>query len=96
QQFVSSSIHQLPYSPLDLYQIAIIAILPDDRSILLRYIIETLFILHGETKLNMICPLGGDSYQRYGPPHEFIWCSNLAYPSLSSHSRSRSSSISSG
>ncbi|CAF1471338.1 unnamed protein product [Adineta steineri] len=96
QQFVSSTIHHLPYFPLDLYRIAIIAILPDDRSILLRYIIETLFILHGETKLNMICPLGGDPYQRYGPPHEFIWCNNLAHPSLSSHSCSRSSSISSG
>ncbi|CAF1382378.1 unnamed protein product, partial [Adineta steineri] len=98
QQFVSSSIHQLPYSPLDLYQIAIIAILPDDQSIILRYIIETLFILHGETKLNMICPLGGDPYQRYGPPYAFIWCNNLAHPSLSSHScsRRRSSSISSG
>ncbi|CAF3973679.1 unnamed protein product [Adineta steineri] len=97
QQFVSSSLHQLPDSPLDLYRIAIIAILPDDHSIILRYIIETLFILHGETKLNMICPLGGDPYQRYGPPHEFIWCNNLAHSSLSSHScsRHRSSSISS-
>ncbi|CAF1336786.1 unnamed protein product [Adineta steineri] len=96
QKLVSSSIHQLPYSPLDLYRIAIIAILPDDRSIILRYIIETLFILHGETKLNMICPLGGDPHQRYGPPHEFVWCNNLAHPSLSSHSCSRSRSISNG
>ncbi|CAF1481360.1 unnamed protein product [Adineta steineri] len=92
QQFVSSSIHQLPYSKIDLYKMAIIVVLPHDCSTLLRYIIETLFVLHGETKLNMICPLGGDPYQRYGPPHEFIWCNNLAHPSLSSHSCSSSNS----
>ncbi|CAF1317099.1 unnamed protein product [Adineta steineri] len=91
QQFVSSSLHQLPYSQLDLYQIAIIAILPNDHSIILRYIIETLFILHGETKLNMICPLGGDPHQRYGLPYDLIWCNNLNHPSLSSHSYSSSS-----
>ena len=33
---------------------------PDDNSIILRYIIETLFILHCETKLNMICPVSGN------------------------------------
>ncbi|CAF5072934.1 unnamed protein product, partial [Rotaria socialis] len=38
----------------------IIAVLPTDESIILRYLIETLFIIHGETKLNMICPIGID------------------------------------
>ncbi|CAF3586707.1 unnamed protein product [Adineta steineri] len=82
ERFLTSPFYQMPYSPLDLYQIAIIAILPDDRSVLLRYIIETLFVLHGETKLNMICPLGGDPYQRYGPPYNGVWCANLNHSSL--------------
>jgi hypothetical protein len=50
---------------------------PNDRSIILRYIIETLFIIHGETKLNMICPIGGDPEERYGRPYDRIWCDNL-------------------
>ena len=49
----------------------------DDHSITLRYIIETLFIIHGETKLNMICPLSGDPEQRYGRPYDLVWCTNL-------------------
>jgi hypothetical protein len=53
---------------------------PDDRSIILRYIMETLFIIHGETKLNMICPLGGDPEQRYGRPYDLVWCYNLNRP----------------
>ena len=52
-------------------------LVPDDRSTVLRYIIETLFIIHGETKLNMICPIGGDPEQRYGRPFDFVWCSDL-------------------
>ncbi|CAF3893269.1 unnamed protein product [Rotaria sp. Silwood1] len=59
------------------YKMAIIAVLPDDRSILLRYLIETLFIIHGETKLNMICPIGSDVMQRYGHPYHLVWCANL-------------------
>ncbi|CAF1029938.1 unnamed protein product [Adineta ricciae] len=66
-----------PYSTIDLYQAKIIAVLPNDCSLLLRYLIETLFIIHCETKLNMICPLGGDPERRYGPPFEPIWCDNL-------------------
>ncbi len=57
--------------------------MPDDCSNILRYIIETLFIIHGETKLNMICPLGGDPEQRYGRPYDLIWCANLNHPSMS-------------
>ena len=52
-------------------------LVPDERSTVLRYIIETLFIIHGETKLNMICPLGGDAEQRFGPPYHQVWCANL-------------------
>ncbi|CAF1325304.1 unnamed protein product [Rotaria sordida] len=82
ERFVNSSIHELPYAVLDLYKMAIIAILPDDHSILLRYIIETLFIIHGETKLNMICPIGSDVERRYGPPYNSVWCANLNYSSI--------------
>ncbi|CAF4381393.1 unnamed protein product, partial [Rotaria sordida] len=34
----------------------------------------------GETKLNMICPLGGDPRQRDGHPYNVIWCKNLIRP----------------
>ncbi|CAF3837493.1 unnamed protein product [Rotaria sp. Silwood1] len=77
QHFVCSATHHLPYHAIDLYKMAIIAVLPDDRSILLRYLIETLFIIHGETKLNMICPIGSDVMQRYGHPYHLVWCANL-------------------
>ncbi|CAF2761204.1 unnamed protein product [Rotaria sp. Silwood2] len=81
EEFVAYSIHQRPYTGLDLYKMAIIAVLPDDCSIILRYIIETLFIIHGETKLNMICPLGGDAEKRYGRPYDLVWCANLNHSS---------------
>ncbi|CAF4635525.1 unnamed protein product, partial [Rotaria socialis] len=55
-----SPVDQLPYVETDLYKMKIIAVLPTDESIILRYLIETLFIIHGETKLNMICPIGID------------------------------------
>ncbi|CAF5226849.1 unnamed protein product, partial [Rotaria magnacalcarata] len=53
-----SPVDELPYIETDLYKIKIIAGLPTDESIILRYIIETLFIIHAESKLNMICPIG--------------------------------------
>ncbi|CAF3837935.1 unnamed protein product [Rotaria sp. Silwood1] len=81
EQFVAYSIHQRPYIELDLYKMAIIAVLPDDCSTILRYVIETLFIIHGETKLNMICPLGGDVEKRYGRPYDLVWCANLNHSS---------------
>ncbi|CAF1517477.1 unnamed protein product, partial [Rotaria sordida] len=83
ERFVTSSIHYRPYIKLDLYNIAIIAVLPDDCSTILRYIIETLFIIHGETKLNMICPLGGDAEKRYGRPYNLHWCADLNPSSMS-------------
>ncbi|CAF1424811.1 unnamed protein product [Rotaria sordida] len=56
---------------------------PDDRSIILRYIIKTLFIIHGETKLNMICPVGTDVEQCYGLPYKLDWYANLNLLSMS-------------
>ncbi|CAF1534303.1 unnamed protein product [Rotaria sordida] len=82
EQMVASPIQQLPYVKIDLYRMAIIAVLPDDRSIILRYIIETLFIIYTETKLNMICPIGGNAEQRYGRPYDLIWCANLNHSSM--------------
>ena len=61
--------------PLDL--------VPDDHSIILRYIIETLFILHCETTLNMICPVSGNPEQRYGRPYNLVWCAHLNNPATS-------------
>ncbi|CAF1146438.1 unnamed protein product [Didymodactylos carnosus] len=59
-----------PYCPMDLYQYKIIVVLPDGCPKFLRYILETLFIIHGETELNMICPLGGSPHRRYGCPYQ--------------------------
>ncbi|CAF4630968.1 unnamed protein product, partial [Rotaria socialis] len=42
-----SPVDQLPYVETDLYKMKIIAVLPTDESIILRYLIETLFIIHG-------------------------------------------------
>ena len=55
-------------------------LVPDDCSVILRYIIETLFIIHGETKLNMICPIGGDPQKRFGRPYNLVWCYDLNRP----------------
>ena len=55
---------------------------PDDRSVLLRYILETLFIVHGETKLNMICPIGIDPEKRYGRAYNRVWCANFSRPPM--------------
>ncbi|CAF1336713.1 unnamed protein product [Adineta steineri] len=89
EELLSSSTDQLSYSPVNLYKVAIIVVLPDDCSITLRYIIETLFIIHGETKLNMICPIGGDSEQRYGRPYGPVWCLNLNRSSICTTIRTR-------
>ncbi|CAF2060197.1 unnamed protein product [Rotaria magnacalcarata] len=83
QHFISCTNDQLPYLTLDLYKVAIIAVLPDIRSIILRYIIETLFIIHAETKLNMICPIGIDAEKRYGRVYDLVWCANLKQPPIS-------------
>ena len=54
---------------------------PDPCSSLLRLVIETLFIVHGETQLNMLCPIGGDPDRRYGRPYDLDWCKGLVKPS---------------
>jgi hypothetical protein len=66
-----------------------IATVPDEASLILRYIIKTLFLIHGETKLNMICPIGGDSENRYGRPYNLVWCADLNNPSISTTASNR-------
>ena len=44
--------------------------------------IETLFIIHGESKLNMICPIGIDPEQRYGKPYDQQWYHHIKHPAL--------------
>ena len=39
--------------------------------------IETLFIGHAETKLNMICPVGVSPRRLYGRAYDLSWCRNL-------------------
>jgi hypothetical protein len=95
ENFVSSSIKQLPYFSTDLYKMAIIAVckyinsgsfsfillldnlVPDNSSIVFRYIIETLLNMHGQTHLNMICPIAVDSEQRYRHTYDLEWCLDL-------------------
>ncbi|CAF3465460.1 unnamed protein product [Rotaria socialis] len=77
-----SPVDELPYIEADLYKIKIIAVLPQDESIILRYIIETLFIIHAESKLNMICPIGIDPQQRYGRPYDDQWYHHIKHPAL--------------
>ncbi|CAF5198610.1 unnamed protein product [Rotaria magnacalcarata] len=77
-----SPVDQLPYVEADLYKMKIIAVLPTDESIILRYIIETLFIIHAESKLNMICPVGIDPQQRYGQPYDDQWYHHIQHPAL--------------
>jgi hypothetical protein len=59
-------------------------LVPDETSLILRYIIKILFVIHDEPKLNMICPIGGDPQQRYGRPNELVWYANLDHRSMSS------------
>lgn len=65
---------------IDSFLLLFLFLVPDDRSILFRYIIETLFVVHGETKLNMICPIGIDPEKRYGRCYNLVWCANLNRP----------------
>ena len=66
-----------------------IATVPDETSLIVRYIIKTFFVVHGETKLNMICPIGGDPEKRYGRPHNLVWCADLNHPSISTTTANR-------
>ncbi|CAF5220622.1 unnamed protein product [Rotaria magnacalcarata] len=60
----------------------IIAVLPTDESIILRYIIETLFIIHAESKLNLICSVGIDPQQRYGQSYDDQRYHYIQHPAL--------------
>jgi hypothetical protein len=59
-------------------------LVPDDCSKILRYIIETLFIAHGEPKLNMLHPLGIDPTQKHGHVTDQVWCANFNRRPISS------------
>lgn len=62
-------------------------LVPDDRSIILRYILETFFTIHDEPKLNLICPLGGDPARRYGPAYDSVSCLDLKRPANATTTR---------
>ncbi|CAF3147141.1 unnamed protein product [Rotaria sp. Silwood2] len=71
---------QLPNLPLDLYDASIIAVLPEKSSPVLRQFIVSLFITHGETKLNSIGNLLADN--NTNPPFLYgsfrgEWCHSL-------------------
>lgn len=59
-------------------------IVPLDESIKLRYFIETLFIIHAETKLNMVCLVNIDPKKCYGLPYDRKWYNDLKRPPPSS------------
>jgi hypothetical protein len=58
-----------------------------------RFLIEQLFAIHGETKLNMICILGGDPQKWYGYPFSLPWCRDLNHPSISSTNSKTSTTL---
>ena len=59
------------------YTYVFIYLVPESCSRILRYLIETFIIIHGETKLNMIRPTGGNPERRSGRPYHVTWCNNL-------------------
>ena len=101
QRFLPSPVDQLPYSSVDVFKVAMIAVreciaellidhgrrssalvalVPDDRSRILRYVVQTLFSVQAETKLNMICPLSNCPERLYGRPFNLVWCESLHRP----------------
>jgi hypothetical protein len=58
-------------------------LVPDETSLILRYILKTFFVIHGETRLNMICSIGIDPEKRYGRPYDLVLCAGLKHPSIS-------------
>lgn len=69
---------------LTLFSIKSYCIVPEESSPVFGYIIEQLFAVHGESKLNMICPMDDGAEQRYGYPFKLDWCRGLKDPSSSS------------
>ncbi|CAF1079108.1 unnamed protein product [Rotaria sp. Silwood1] len=70
------------WSPIDLYHAAVIAVLPENCSSLLREVIECLLVTYAEIKLNMFNLRTTDIQQLYGPPYEGIWCEGVKQPFL--------------
>ena len=60
------------------------SIVPDNASSLLRYVLETLFAIHGETQLNMIRPLEVARDCHYERTFDLDWCRDLVVPSSTS------------
>ena len=56
---------------------------------ILRYILQTFFVIHAETKLNMICPIGVDPEKRYGRPYNLVWCNGLKPPAMTTTKSTR-------
>ncbi|CAF1515096.1 unnamed protein product [Adineta ricciae] len=69
----------MPNMHLDLYNAKVIAVLPDNGSMVLRRIIEALFITHAETKLNSAgCLVKCDHDVATGGSHgNTVWCKDL-------------------
>ena len=72
------------HSIIDFYHATIVAVLPKSCSMMLRQMIEILFVTHAETKLNSINLLTGDNNLLYGLPfhQDRIWCEHLICPSF--------------
>lgn len=60
------------------------SIVPDNASRLLRYVLETLFAIHGETQLNMIRPLEVARDCLYERTFDLDWCRDLVVPTSAS------------
>lgn len=62
---------------MDSLAFALCHLVPENTSRFVRYTIECLFSIHGETKLNMICPIGIDAEVHYGRVFRSDWCAIL-------------------
>ena len=54
-----------------------------ENLLILQYIVQQLFVIYGETKLNVICSVGSDPEKRYGRPYNLVWCADLNHLSIS-------------
>ncbi|CAF3976512.1 unnamed protein product [Rotaria sordida] len=72
--------NQKLYTPVDIYHVSIIAVLPEQCSTLLRQVIACLFSTHAETKLNRFNLCMMNTEHRFGPPHHSLWCQNIVRP----------------
>ncbi|CAF1029997.1 unnamed protein product [Adineta ricciae] len=82
EYFKNKQDYILPDFNLDLYQAAIVAVLPDDCSQTFYRLLEALFVTHAETKLNTMGHLEQNGAQRTRPKLDIVadrgdWCRNL-------------------